>query len=248
MLLIFALKASGVAPFRGKSNYCNEAAIWSQRIYTTATREIFRKDPLEWYNNFWLPFMTLPPYVRPNEAHRAMDWLLKQSEGSDANLRIQMITQNVDGLIAPNSYHSIEAHGRIGLFKCIPDEDSDTDSESDEDSDRPIHLGHRRKWRKRREQNKDRDRSTSISCPQPCPYQHEKSLSIDQIKKSSIKMSLRRGNPPLLELPKCPHCRNTLLPQALLFDEGYHSHDFYEFLKMEKYLFYRMKSLLLQVK
>mmetsp|Transcript_24111 Transcript_24111/g.25873 ORF Transcript_24111/g.25873 Transcript_24111/m.25873 type:complete len:425 (-) Transcript_24111:273-1547(-) len=232
--------ASGVRPFRGKSN-----ALWTQKIWTTATREIFRKDPLDWYNDFWLPFMTLPPFVQPNEAHRAMDWLLEQTTTLDdsSSLRIRMITQNVDGLIPPNSLHSIEAHGRIGLFKCMPDEDSDTDSESDDDDDRLVHLGHRRKWRRRRElqfkggseERNCKQRRSTRSYSQLCPYQHEKSLSVNQIEPSSIQKYLREGLI-IPETPKCPHCTNTLAPQALLFDEGYHSHDFYEFQKMEEWL------------
>ena len=38
--------ASGVRPFRGSSG------VWTQHIWSTATREAFRKDPLEWYNEF----------------------------------------------------------------------------------------------------------------------------------------------------------------------------------------------------
>lgn len=145
-----------------------------------------------------------------------------------------MITQNVDGLLPPNPLHTIEAHGRLGLYKCIPDEDSDTDSESDDDDDRLVHLGHRRKWRRHKE-GKSRRRACNRRV-QHCPYQNEKSVSIDQIEPSVIQANLRRGKGPLSEAPKCPHCQNTLAPQALLFDEGYHSHDFYEFQKMEEWL------------
>ena len=242
--------ASGIRPFRGKSNHKSEA-LWTQHIWTNATRESFRKNPLGWYNDFWLPCLSLPPSVRPNAGHRAVKWLLDQaiSGGSEA-LRIRMITQNVDGLMPPNPLHTIEAHGRLGLFKCIPDEDSDTDSESDDDDNRLVHLGHRRKWRKHRHnQNKQvknrcyssrrrrrRSRSGYNGLHKSCPYQNEKSLSINEIEPSVIQDNLRRGKGPLSEAPKCPHCRNILAPQALLFDEGYHSHDFYEFQKMEEWL------------
>ena len=246
--------ASGIRPFRGKSSHQGEA-LWTQHIWTTATRECFRKDPLGWYNDFWLPHLSLPPLVRPNAAHRAVNWLLEQStSGGPESLRIRMITQNVDGLLPPNPLHTIEAHGRLGLYKCIPDEDSDTDSESDEDDDRLVHLGHRRKWRRHqlvqnkkegsrcdRSLRRERRRSSpkakaSKRHVQKCPYQNEKSVSIDQIEPSVIQGNLLRGKGPLSEAPKCPHCKNTLAPQALLFDEGYHSHDFYEFQKMEEWL------------
>jgi NAD-dependent SIR2 family protein deacetylase len=70
---------------------------------------------------------------------------------------INVITQNVDGLHCCTeqdwdwSNRLIEAHGRMGLYKCIPEEDSDTDSESDEEEDRPVKLGHRKKTRLLRE-------------------------------------------------------------------------------------------------
>mmetsp|Transcript_16383 Transcript_16383/g.37921 ORF Transcript_16383/g.37921 Transcript_16383/m.37921 type:complete len:418 (-) Transcript_16383:277-1530(-) len=240
--------ASGIRPFRGKSNHRSEA-LWTQHIWTNATRESFRKDPLGWYNDFWLPCLSLPHSVRPNAGHRAVQWLLNQSiSGGGEALRIRMITQNVDGLMPPNPLHTIEAHGRLGLFKCIPDEDSDTDSESDDDDNRLVHLGHRRKWREHRDvHNKQvksrlyrnrrrRRRSGGKGLQQPCPYQTEKSLSINEIEPAIIRENLRRGKGPLPEAPKCPHCGNTLAPQALLFDEGYHSHDFYEFQKMEEWL------------
>lgn len=246
--------ASGIRPFRGKSNHQSEA-LWTQNIWTMATRESFRKDPSGWYNDFWLPCLSLPPLVRPNAAHRAVQWLLEQSTSGGAEaLRIRMITQNVDGLLPPNPLHTIEAHGRLGLYKCIPDEDSDTDSESDDDDDRLVHLGHRRKWRRHRraQNNEDESRcdrslrrdlrhlsSNADACKshlQQCPYQSEKSVSIDQIEPLAIQGNLRRGRGLLTEAPKCPYCGNTLAPQALLFDEGYHSHDFYEFQKMEEWL------------
>jgi NAD-dependent SIR2 family protein deacetylase len=162
-------------------------------------------------------------------------WLLEQStSGGDEALQVRMITQNVDGLLPPNPTHTIEAHGRVGLYKCIPDEDSDTDSESDDDDGRLVHLGHRRKWRRHR--RRAHRRSSSKRHSLQCPYQNEKSVSIDEIEPSSIQENLKRGKGPLSEAPKCPYCNNTLAPQALLFDEGYHSHDFYEFQKMEEWL------------
>jgi hypothetical protein len=41
----------------------------------------------------------------------------------------------------------VEAHGRLGWYKCIPDNDSDSDSDSDEDSSlhRTVKLGNRRR-------------------------------------------------------------------------------------------------------
>ena len=227
--------ASGIRPFRGKSHLKSEA-LWTQHIWTNATRETFRKDPLGWYNDFWLPCLSLPQNVQPNAGHKAVHWLLDQTTSGGAEaLKIKMITQNVDGLLPPNRNHTIEAHGRLGLYKCIPDEDSDTDSESDEDDDRLVHLGHRRKESKRKIAHKRGKRSCK-NRSHYCPYQHEQSVTVVQIEPQEIQGNLKQGKGPLSEAPKCPHCSNILAPQALLFDEGYHSHDFYEFRKMEEWL------------
>jgi NAD-dependent deacetylase len=205
--------ASGVRPFRGSSG------VWTHTIWTNATREAFRKDPLEWYNEFWLPNLSLPKDAQPNAAHHALNDLLTNYPN------LTMITQNVDGLHnynAPNK-RIIEAHGRLGLFKCMPDEDSDTDSDSDDDDERLVHLGHRRKRR-------------LATTKKSCPYQQVESLSVDQVEPAHILETLEKGEGRIAEAPQCPSCRNPLAPQALLFDEGYHSHDFYQFQRMEEWM------------
>ena len=226
--------ASGVRPFRGQSG------VWTEHIYTQSTREAFRRDPLAWYNTFWLPCLCdLPSPCQPNPAHHAIQCLLQRYP-----YHLRMITQNVDGLFAKactgtlgaspslsasgfssNQNSTIEAHGRLGLFKCIPEEDSesDTDSDTDDEDERPVHLGHRRKWRESTRSNK-------------CMYRQKQSLTADQIEPPHIRQSLKEGKGPLSDPPSCPCCGNIVAPQALLFDEGYHSHDYYEFQKMEEWL------------
>jgi len=206
--------ASGIRPFRG------ESGVWTSTIWTNATRETFRKDPLIWYNQFWLPnFMKcLPKMVQPNPAHHALAGILKRYPDT-----LHMITQNIDGLHLPCRDRLVEAHGRLGLYKCIPDEDSDTDSESDDDDEREVHLGHRRKRRLARKK-------------QVCPYQQSESLSVDDVEPIGVRKTLKIGKGRLSVAPRCPHCSNAVAPQALLFDEGYHSHDFYQFQKMEDWL------------
>jgi NAD-dependent deacetylase len=204
--------ASGIRPFRGP------AGVWTHHIWTNSTREAFRRDPLEWYNDFWLPCLgTLQrANVKPNAGHDVLEVLLHRFP-----FNLRMITQNVDGLHPPGP-RTIEAHGRLGLFKCIPDQDSDTDSDSDTDDDRLVHLGHRRKHAQSRRSK--------------CPFRQQQSLTVDQIEPPVTRQYLKEGTRPLAESPYCPVCRNIVAPQALLFDEGYHSHDFYEFRKMEDWL------------
>lgn len=203
--------ASGVRPFRGSSG------VWTSTIWTNATRDAFRKDPLKWYNDFWLPNLSLPKNAQPNAAHQALHDILQRYPST-----LSMITQNVDGLHLP-SQNLIEAHGRLGLFKCMPEDDSDTDSEDDDDDERLVHLGHRRKRRLAMKK-------------QACPYQQQESLTVNQVEPVSIRKTLASGRGSISEPPQCPSCRNPLAPQALLFDEGYHSHDFYQFQQMEEWL------------
>ncbi|KAG7353358.1 silent information regulator protein Sir2 [Nitzschia inconspicua] len=204
--------ASGIRPFRGPTG------VWTHHIWTNSTREAFRGDPLEWYNDFWLQCLgTLGRgTIKPNAGHEALEILLRRFP-----FTLMLITQNVDGLHPPGP-RTIEAHGRLGLFKCMPDEDSDTDSDSDTDDDRLVHLGHRRKH--------------SQSRSNKCPFRQQQSLTVDHIEPPVLRQLLREGKGPLPELPCCPVCNNIVAPQALLFDEGYHSHDFYQFRKMEDWL------------
>ena len=140
---------SGIRPFRGKEG------LWSTVVWTKATREAFRDDPLDWYNSFWLPHFppsTYEGHFHPNKGHEVISKLAALSMSD-----VKVITQNVDGLHSATkqdwdwSDRLIEAHGRLGLYKCIPEEDSDTDSDSDEEEDRPVKLGHRKKTRLLRE-------------------------------------------------------------------------------------------------
>ncbi len=203
--------ASGVRPFRGNSG------VWTTAIWTNATRDAFRKDPLKWYNDFWLPNLCLPQNAQPNAGHHALHEIIHRYPST-----LSMITQNVDGLHSP-CRNLIEAHGRLGLFKCLPDADSDTDSEDDDDDERLVHLGNRRKRRLAMKK-------------QICPYQQQKSLSVDQVEPAHIRTKLESCQGRISRAPKCPGCSNALAPQALLFDEGYHSHDFYQFQRMEEWL------------
>lgn len=327
--------------------------IWNSTLWTQAKRETFRKDQLLWWNDFWLEFFPTKDYenkYRPNQGHLTLAALQRHFPDS-----VRIITQNVDGLqhsaldweeadkaTSENLKNNIiEAHGRLGLYKCIPAEDSDTDSSSDEDDDRLVHLGHRRKhsaWKQkhlveartrtkkivkakpknsdppgnrdppgRRQHNQrastrssnggcrrvrpsvplarqrldppsstdDEDAtvsavSTDVSSGSSmsdrvtsCKYQMVESLTVDQLEPPCVRPVLQ---PPkrLTQIPRaaamnhgdndcdeqaedrvcrrlttpplCPTCGNKVLPQALLFDEGYHSHDHYNFTKMEDWL------------
>ena len=207
--------ASGVRPFRGSSG------LWTTVIWKTATRQAFRKDPLKWYNEFWLPHFGMDlSQVKPNVGHDSIQTLQQLFPNT-----ISLLTQNIDGL---HQGPVVECHGRLGLYKCIPNIDSGTDSDSDEEDDRPVHLGHRRKTRLLLQEQQKKNH---------CPYQHQQSLTLEQLEPPMVRNALMSGTTTvLLEPPQCPHCNVPCPPQALLFDEGYHSHMFYNFMDMENML------------
>eukprot|EP00804_Cyclotella_cryptica_P013302 CCRYP_018640-RA/>CCRYP_018640-RA protein AED:0.04 eAED:0.04 QI:0/0.66/0.5/1/0.66/0.5/4/1914/519 len=121
--------ASGIRTFRGSDG------LWSSVIWKWSTREEFRKDPLAWYNEFWLkhfPPHTYGEYYEANEGHEAIAILSMMP-----NANIKVVTQNIDGLHrrTRNQWNFdeqlIEAHGRLGFYKCIPDVDHDNDRSDD---------------------------------------------------------------------------------------------------------------------
>jgi len=240
--------ASGIRPFRSNpnsedllpagttnSNHVLQEGLWNDVVWTMATRETFRKDPVKFYNQFWIPHFVLEASHKPNAGHHALQALLENFSN------IKQITQNIDGLQKPRQQQQlIEVHGRAGLFKCCPDSDSDSSDESDNEDDRPVQLGHRRKsqWKRERLQNQQPNSKNNKTL---CPYQYLESLTPDQLilRDGTSNMELVHATSlkaPLSTAPCCPVCGNKAMPQALLFDEGYHSHSFYQFETVEDWL------------
>lgn len=209
--------------------------LWNNVIWNTATRKAFRKDAVRWYNDFWMPYFLNGETYRANTGHQALQELLESHEN------VRQITQNIDGL-QPPSDRMIEAHGCLNLYKCCPDQANDTDSEDDSDSDsdsqsRRVQLGHLRKSRENRKSSAD---------PVQCPYQYLQSLPPCQLEPESARSVLQQqdgstttaasASSRLEEAPTCPVCGSDVMPQALLFDEGYHSHTYYRFQETEEWL------------
>lgn len=218
---------SGIRPFRSRSD-----ALWSEVVYTNATRQSFRKSPLDWYNSFWLRYFPSVGYGSanpPNAGHEALAELTTLPHTD-----IKVITQNVDGLHSrtetswDHKAKLIEAHGRVGLYKCVPDDDSESESDKeDEEENRLVKLGSRRKGREQRILSK----RGSI-----CRYEVEESLPLADLHPLDVREALQAGKTELTSPPLCPECRKPCLPQALLFDEGYHSHAHYQFEAMENWM------------
>jgi len=109
--------ASGIPTFRHSPD-----AVWSGDVWTSATREVFRKNPLSWWNNFWLQSFPLAfQGYESNPGHEAIAEICNNAKG-----QVKVLTQNVDGLHQSTKAswdwkeNLVEAHGRLGLYKCIP--------------------------------------------------------------------------------------------------------------------------------
>src|SRR5690606_30939792 len=107
---------SGIAAYRCESKSAQKTAIWSRFILEWGTMACFRRDPLVWYNEFWLQTHQRPEYDRavPNEGHHAIANLSKLTN-------TRCITQNVDRLHRRthlNYNRLIEVHGALGLYRC----------------------------------------------------------------------------------------------------------------------------------
>ncbi|GMH50666.1 hypothetical protein TL16_g00838 [Triparma laevis f. inornata] len=116
--------ASGIPTFRHSPD-----AVWKGDVWTSATRGAWRKGSVVWWNDFWLKSFPLQfdGYV-PNSGHEAIARIFNRSRG-----RVKVLTQNVDGLhqkTAESWNHKenlVEAHGRLGLYKCVPTEEQESE-------------------------------------------------------------------------------------------------------------------------
>ena len=235
------------------------------------------------------PPQTYSEFYEANEGHEAIATL-----ASLPNTNIKVITQNIDGLHfrTRNQWNHdeqlIEAHGRLGLYKCIPDVDSDSDSTSDEDDEnqqRKVYLGSRsrassRLGTSRNSSNADSNKDDKVSI---CRYEFAESIPTHSIEPPDIRtifsgdinqdgnvrhsvdsdfalalqlqgyinksgsesgyqrhitehVSSKLSTLLISEPPQCPSCRRPVMPQALQFDEKYHSHSHYQFERMEDWL------------
>ncbi|EGG18058.1 NAD(+)-dependent deacetylase [Cavenderia fasciculata] len=165
---------SGLAAYRG-----TKKAVWEKFVTDWGTRSKWRKDPMLWWNHFWLNTHEKQEYIDalPNNGHLAIANLV------DA-CNVKIITQNIDQLHLKSGVPEpkvIEIHGRIGLYKCV----------------KPG-----------------------------CKYSMDQSIDIDINSYAINNTQMKLGNLQI-STPLCPACSQPILPQSLLFDEEYKSHNFY---------------------
>ena len=229
-------RASGIPTFRGD----DPSATWNRAITDVGTRRAFQEDPQRWYAEFWLPlflfpawrqralmqaqgtrtngkmrvplptFMQQQPKYAPNAGHRALS--------SIAALRpatVRVVTQNIDGLHTASGLPDaqlVEVHGRLGLHKCCNDEAKCEYASRLSIGDAQWGLrGHMRQGDDDNISSNGEDENDTEN--RKCVFELE-------------------------ELLPCPGCgsRSHVMPQALMFDEQYESHAFYQFNKVLHWL------------
>ena len=142
----------------------------------------------------------------------------------------------------------MEAHGRVGLYKCLPTvEQEAADDEIEEQLDDATSDEEKAaKLAERAEQRKTWCEYAHSNNVKPHEIMPESVRSVmqpltedtkDDVK-DDVKDDTKDSNsweeveaPELPSAPTCPGCESALLPQALMFDESYSSHDFYEYEK-----------------
>uniref|UniRef100_A0A7S2QWE1 Deacetylase sirtuin-type domain-containing protein n=1 Tax=Triparma pacifica TaxID=91992 RepID=A0A7S2QWE1_9STRA len=166
--------ASGIPTFRHSPD-----AVWSGDVWTSATREVFRKNPTSWWNNFWLQSFPLAfQGYSSNPGHEAIAEICNNAKG-----QVKVLTQNVDGLHQSTKCkwnweeNLVEAHGRLGLYKCIP-----TEAEEEEEDK----LGDEEKLKE-----KSTERKARRACW--CKYSHLDSLFESDIEPKEVRDMMTTG-------------------------------------------------------
>jgi len=171
------------------------------------TRRAFQGNPVKWYSEFWLPnFAPERMSKPPNAGHEALAAL-----ASAPGVAIRVVTQNVDGL------HRSTATGW--------------------DSEALLVEVHGRIGLYKCSSCGDHGQADV------CPYAKARSIAPAQFSED-MRQQLGHGHGGgggngggfLTEVPPCPGCSGPCLPQALLFDEDYSDHAFYQFAKVQEWL------------
>lgn len=174
-------------------------AVWSRHVTDMGTRKMLKKDTLRWFNEFWLPTF---------ESER-----VRQAKPSEAHVAIskisrlapltRVVTQNVDGL------HVGRIHGEDGV----------EDSQLIEAHGRARLYRCVGFW----------DSSSKDCCDEATATQEW--YEVDELLPEDA-AALNAPSPRFEgddRLPTCPKCRSALVaPLALLFDECYDAHFFFE--------------------
>jgi NAD-dependent deacetylase len=221
---------SGIPTFRG------ENGVWAKWVLEWGTRHAFLADPRAWYDKFWIPAHVvaepgsmLERTYEPSEGHFAIAALAAQPH---ANIRV--ITQNIDNLHLRSGLPAdklIEVHGRCGLFKCVTPGCRYAHAESIEGD--PLDLAVADAEGALAAQPGGGEPS-AVAAPDGAAH---RLAEVQGGGGDAADVAAAPGPTTVVgTLPRCPACSAPSLPQALLFDEEYESHAFYQYRKARRWL------------
>ena len=187
--------SAGIPAFRTGAD-----AVWTEQIVELGTRKALRRDPVGWYNSFWLPTFECSKIrnARRTAAHEALGAVARVARG------VKVVTQNVDGLHVGSipDPQLIEAHGRSGLFRC-----GGFGAATGGRSRCPLKVA-TTEWYEMGE------------------LEAEDRAVVERARASDGSEATRGAGFP--RCPRCPRCGASLAPLSLLFDENYDAHFFFE--------------------
>lgn len=178
-----------------------EDAVWSRHVTDMGTRKALRKDTLRWYNEFWLPTFEAKRVreAEPSKAHIAIARISRRAPAT------RVVTQNVDGL------HVGRKHGEKGV------------------ADPQLIEAHGRAGLYRCTAHAWRDDTQHI---EPCDEATARNdwYELDELlpEDAAALAAAADHDVPLIRPPRCPKCKALVAPLALLFDECYDAHFFFE--------------------
>lgn len=226
--------ASGIRPYRSSPN-----ARWKSGTEKQCSKAAFRKNSEKWYEEFWIPNYNTPEFIeaKPNAGHLSLEQLRKKlfnvkivTQNVDrlhAAAAVETKTEGKDeksssssSSSSPNSSTSeaprlvprlIEAHGRLGDYRCVTSRCSYSNSKYFSTtltpfSSAPIEVDEVDDEEKAIESGEDGDGEDS----------------------GSTKMSNSTG-------PTCPGCGKPAIPLVLMFDEQYKCHSEFRWAEAEKW-------------
>lgn len=237
---------SGIPTFRGKDG------VWAKWVLDWGTRDAFLADPRAWWNKFWIPAHVVAEpgslderAYDPSGGHYAVAEL-----AASPHSNVKVITQNIDGLHGRSGLPSdrlVEVHGRSGLFKCVTPGCQYSYAESIDGTGLQLDLavapcsGDEGGGAAAGEATGEAAGEVVCGGGDPSGDQSQGDV-VDGAAHRLAEVSANGGEggggvaTVVGALPCCPACAAPCLPQALLFDEEYESHSFYQYRKARRWL------------
>lgn len=213
--------ASGIRAYRSTPD-----AMWAQRTMDWCTLAKFRKNPLEWWTNFWLPeyMNTAMLTAKPSTGHLALAKILALYPNTF------VVTQNVDGLHSQAAPAPALGEKKVAVRRGerktkAPKRKFTEAKEPTPRDDKDVEGGKNRIVEAHGNLHQYRC-SSLLSKTGTCLYVSKKCFELDE----------KLFMVPMTTCPVCPSCDAPAYPAVLLFDQDYTCHDVFNWTTVEEWL------------